>query len=52
MHNIQDYEKPTEMMYIEMPKTDSIYFPHAMFKSNSSRESDQDNSHSPGKVVE
>ena len=33
MHNIQDYEQPNEMMYIEMPKTDNIYFPHAMFRT-------------------
>lgn len=34
MHNIQDYERPNEMMYIEMPKTDNIYFPHAMFRAS------------------
>ena len=27
VHNIQDYERPNEMMDIEMPKTDNIYFP-------------------------
>lgn len=42
VHNIQDYEKPNEMIYIEKPKTDNIYFPYAMFRASTSSDQQSD----------
>ena len=48
MHNIQDYEKPNEMMSIEMPKTDNIYFPHAMYRTRDIRVENSPREERPG----